>query len=261
MDFDLISDLHIDFWPDNKVPDFYGLGTSLNCVVAGDVSQVPTLTRDFLYQLADSYNHVVFVDGNHEHKGNYHQIEANCEWYERELDRKSNITYLWDSTCVIGTTAFVGSNGWWTFDYLEPAMSRFMQMEEFCQFENLPPSVAVDIWDYATENVEFLTEVVGQLSQTKMVENMVMVTHTLPRKDILQFPPTWHPVWLSKLTNSAMADVLVADTEKKIKAWCFGHHHGHEVDKEIDGIRYVSNPRGRPNDACMPVYYPKLITL
>jgi hypothetical protein len=39
MDFDLISDLHIDQWPADQKLSFRGLGTSLNCIVAGDVSQ------------------------------------------------------------------------------------------------------------------------------------------------------------------------------------------------------------------------------
>ena len=74
MNFDLISDLHIDQWPDDQKLNFKGLGTSLTCVVAGDVSQSLNKTKEFLYQLSDHYNQVIFVDGNHEHKANYSNI-------------------------------------------------------------------------------------------------------------------------------------------------------------------------------------------
>jgi hypothetical protein len=61
--------------------------------------------------------------------------------------------------------------------------------------------------------------------------------------------------------NSRMKDVLTEDCENKIKLWCFGHYH-RPVDTVIDGIRYVSNPRGRGDtEYSQPVYYPKRITI
>ena len=37
-----------------------------------------------------------------------------------------------------------------------------------------------------------------------------------------------------------MESALLADTEGKIKTWCFGHYHG-SVDRVIDGVRYVDS--------------------
>ncbi len=261
MDFDLISDLHIDLWDADQKLNFKGLGTSLNCIVAGDVSQSLHSTRDFLYQLADNYKQVVFVDGNHEHKPDYADITSNCEWLERELSKKNNITYLWDSTAVFGSTAIVGSNGWWTFDYCEPLISRLEQIDFFCSDYNLPEHIAISIWDEAVENSEFLTNVIYEFNKVDKIEEIVVITHTLPRKDLIIPEHYMTTSDLAKLHNSQFEEILKVDKNRKIKTWCFGHYHLEACDKTIDGIRYVSNPRGRPDDSIFPVYYPKLITL
>ncbi len=261
MDFDLISDLHIDQWPADQKINFKGLGTSLNCIVAGDVSQSIYTTRDFLYQLSDYYKQVIFVDGNHEHKPDYSDILSNCEWLEKELSKKKNITYLWDSTAVFGSTAIVGTNGWWTFDYCDPLISRLEQIDFFCNDYNLPHHVAVNIWDEAIENSEFLTNIVHEFNKVEKIEDIVVITHTLPRKDLIIPAQYMNTTDLAKLHNSQFEEVLKVDVNGKIKTWCFGHYHAEACDKELDGIRYVSNPRGRPDDSIFPVYYPKLITL
>lgn len=261
MDFDLISDLHIDQWPVDQKLNFKGLGTSLNCIVAGDVSQSIYTTRDFLYQLADNYKQVIFVDGNHEHKPDYESIIANCEWLETELSKKKNITYLWDSTAVFGSTAIVGTNGWWTFDYCEPLVSRLEQIDNFCDEEDRPQHVAIGIWDEAVENSEFLTNVITEFNKIDKIEDIVVITHTMPRRDLI-VPATYMKTHeLAKLYNSQLSEAIRADVNKKVKTWCFGHYHAEACDTVIDGIRYVSNPRGRPDDTIFPVYYPKLITV
>ena len=261
MDFDLISDLHIDQWPKEQKINFKGLGTSLNCIVAGDVSQELDTTRDFLYQLADSYKQVIFVDGNHEHKPDYINIVNNCEWLEKELSKKKNITYLYDSTAVFGSTAIVGANGWWTFDHCEPEISRLEQIDSFCSRYDYPEHTAINIWDEAVENGEFLTNIIQEFNKVEKIEDIVVITHTLPRKDLITPVGYMETADLTKLYNSQFDQIVNSDLSKKIKVWCFGHYHEEACDKTIDGIRYVSNPRGRPFDTIFPVYYPKLITV
>jgi len=61
--------------------------------------------------------------------------------------------------------------------------------------------------------------------------------------------------------NAHMQMALQEDTERKLKTWCFGHYH-RSVDREFDGIRYVSNCRGRGDTTwSQSAYYPKRITV
>lgn len=261
MNFDLVSDLHIDQWPSDQKLNFKGIGTSLTCIVAGDVSQDLQKTREFLYQLADNYSQVIFVDGNHEHKADYSKISEHCDWLEYQLSKKQNIMYLWDSSAIVGSTAIIGTNGWWSFDYLEPTISRLDQINGFCELEGYHTSTAIKIWDEAVENSEFLYNVVSDFNKVDAIKDIVIVTHTVPRKELIK-PMIHHPMYsLPKLYNSHLQEVLYADVNQKINTWCFGHYHDIAWDETIEGIRYVSNPRGRPEDSLFPIYYPKLVAL
>jgi UDP-2,3-diacylglucosamine pyrophosphatase LpxH len=260
MQFDLISDLHIDLWRDN-IKDWRGLGTSLVCVVAGDISRDTRLTASFVKHLCDSYKHVIFIDGNHEHKGSYDDLATAQLALEKTLDGFDNLTYLADATAVIDGTAFIGANGWWTFDFpeLAGADGRALCMEHFCRKENLRMKDAVGIWTAAQEQSEFLANAVSMLNERDEVGEIVLITHTVPRHDLI-FPSANDDIvdW-SKMGNSSMQDVLHADIEGKISTWCFGHYHSQHVDVIKDGVRYISHPRGRPDDAVSTAYYPKRI--
>ena len=258
MHFDLISDLHLDLWKDN-IKDWRGITTSLTCIVAGDVSRDVTLTTSFLKHLSKCYQQVLFVDGNHEHYRNYAQIEDRQSELEEALSSIDNLTYLSDSALVIDNTAIIGSNGWWTFDYPEKAgaANKIECMDAFCAKEDYSMRDAINIWTQAEEQASFLCDVVASLQDNDDVNDIIIVTHTVPRNDLM--PRCGDLVDWAKTGNSSMKDVLSADINGKISTWCFGHIHTYHVDTRKDGIRYVSHPRGRPNDAIFPTYYPKRI--
>ena len=258
--FDLISDIHLDYWTQN-IKDWKGLGTSLYCVVAGDISRNPRLSAGFLRHLSDCYRQIMFVDGNHEHNSKYSQIEDNEEEMNELLRKIDNVTYLANSSCVIDNTAFIGTNGWWTFDFSERLgnASRLESMEAYCRKEGKTMREAIDLWTVAQDQAEFMAEVVGSMQNDHNIDEIVIITHTVPRTNIVS------PIFKGSLTdwaklgNSSMEDVLRYDYENKISTWCFGHFHEVAYDQIHEGVRYISHPRGKPADAISTVYYPKLI--
>jgi hypothetical protein len=66
LSFDLISDLHVETWPEPF--DWTGMATSVIAVVAGDVSRDRTILVQTLEHLSGCYKAVIFVDGNDEHQ-------------------------------------------------------------------------------------------------------------------------------------------------------------------------------------------------
>lgn len=259
MQFDFISDLHLEQWQDNT-RDWKGLGTSLTCVVAGDVSKDFRMTLSFLKHLSNCYQHVLFVDGNHEHYRNYNRITDTQDEIEHALKSLSNVTYLADSAFVVNKTAFIGSNGWWSFDFpeLNGLNGRLECMEMFCAKEDYDMRDAINIWSMAQEQATFLSDVVASMQEEDQVQEIIIVTHTLPRADLI-IPTFDDMVDWSKAGNAAMKQVLEYDINGKISTWCFGHMHDQHVDTRKDGVRYISHPRGRPDDAVFPIYYPKRI--
>ena len=89
-----------------------------------------------------------------------------------------------------------------------------------------------------------------------------MVSHTVPNPRIIQHDLELMDTYrFNSMGNSHLALALENDTEHKIKTWCFGHYH-RPVDTIINGVRYVSNPRGRGDTNYSQIaYYPKRISI
>jgi hypothetical protein len=90
----------------------------------------------------------------------------------------------------------------------------------------------------------------------------VLLTHTLPDPLFVAHDPDIAGTWrYNSMGNHLINQVLHQDSEHKIHNWVFGHYH-RPVDQIVNGIKYVSNPRGRGDTPwCQPAYYPKKITV
>jgi hypothetical protein len=87
-----------------------------------------------------------------------------------------------------------------------------------------------------------------------------MISHTLPAPWLVEHDVDLVGTWrYNTMGNRHLELALAEDTENKITTWCFGHYHK-SVDRMHDGIRYVSNCRGRGDTEWkQTAYYPKRI--
>jgi len=258
MHFDLISDLHIDFWPESEQIDFNGLGTSLLAVVAGDISMDWQKSYDKLVELGQYYRHVIFVDGNHEHAEDRNNIMKNCADFYEKIRHLDNVTYLHHrSSIILDDTAFIGCNGWWTFDYGQPEFS-----QEECWQRLLAESddemFQAEVMRCAELDAENLCMQVQIFNNDPRIRNIVIVTHTAPLQQFAFIPDHLAPYHKGRAGNSRMINALQYNLHNKVRAWCFGHTHT-RYDEVINDIRFVCHPRGRPGEKLQQVYYPKLI--
>lgn len=251
--FDLISDLHVDTWP--KI-DFQGLATAPVCVVAGDVGQDSTDVKQFLKHLARCYQAVFYIDGNTEHRDDWNQLGQSYKRIDDITQGIKDLVYLQNNVVIINGVAILGTNGWWTWDFdsnieVEQSQAWWISME---QCSGHVPEI---IDALAQSDVNYLVNSVTRLQKHADVKKIILVTHTVPHYQFLQ-----HDISLAGshrinvMGNSQMPTVLEADTENKISHWCFGHYHS-STDVVLEGIRYVSNCRGRKDTPhSSAVYYP-----
>ena len=83
------------------------------------------LTREIVAEAAEHYEHVMFVDGNHDHYSNYQNnwsVMRDMEWFNSQFNTNqktvNNVTYLQgDFTHKVGKTLFIGENGWYNFSF------------------------------------------------------------------------------------------------------------------------------------------------
>ena len=257
MQFDLISDLHIERWSHDKQINWEGLGTSLVAVIAGDVSLDLNTTYSTVLEISKHYRHTIFVDGNHEHagKGNIH---ARKQEIANRFGKYRNISYLFKNTLVLDGTAFIGANGWYSYDFCEPYISK-QDCIDTLVMSGKDQDVLMEQWNTAIEDAEFLSSAVMNCSADSSIKDIVLITHTLPHQDLTWMPSYDDIASLGLQGSSYLQTVSDHDVNSKIKVWCYGHVH-QANDRTIDGIRYVSNPRGLPGQTgAQEIYYPKYI--
>lgn len=260
MKFDLVSDLHNNFWPSNARINWEGLGTSLIAVVLGDVNIDSEDTYKTIVDISKYYKYVIFVDGNHEHN-NQCGFQEHNQKIRQQFNKYHNIQYLNRNAIVIDGVAFVGANGWWSYDYMEPEISKEEAYMYFVSNNIYSEPFLQEVWQTAKDDARVLSEIVMKLTSNPEVKEIVMTTHTAPLKTFMDLVIEQHPANYARCGSSFLSEILNFDINKKIKTWCFGHVH-QNFDQTIGDIRYVCHPRGRLDDSPHNLfYYPKMIEI
>jgi hypothetical protein len=208
---------------------------------------------------------VFYIDGNDEHTYNYHRIGQSYQELARSINRLHRVTYLQDNVVVIDGVAILGTNGWWGYDLDENINRDDCKQHMTDWYAKKMPGFKInpeEISDMSRRDVAYLVNSVQRLQTHNDVKKIVIVTHTVPGAHLIQ-----HDIELANTTqfnhmgNRLMHLVHTNDTERKINTWCFGHYHGN-VDKTIEGIRFVNNCRGRGDTSYrQDVYFPKRIEI
>lgn len=253
--FDLVSDLHVEYW--EKPMDWEALRTNDIVIVAGDVADTLAETRKELERLSKAYKTVLYIDGNHEFcEKLFHGGEDAADFDDRvrlAIADLPNVHFLKDGVFVVNGTAIIGRNGHWDYKALDGVSA---EEGETAVMDKLGISAedAAVFSKQAKQDVDDLKALVRQLSSDPEIHSILVVTHTMPSKDLLPKNLPNMPAFFSNLANSEMTEVLKEDVNGKISTWVYGHWHRAQ-DETVNGIHYVSHPRGTPNKK-KPEYKP-----
>jgi predicted phosphodiesterase len=258
MHFDLISDLHIETWPDF---DWTGQPTSPYCVVAGDVAQDSKLVYHTLDHLGQCYQGVFYIDGNDEHRYQLNDLGSSYRDLDRILGNIKNVVYMQDNVVIINGVALLATNGWWSYDF-DSTLDYDQSVAWYQEKNNLLEDQATSIGGIAFNDAAYMINSVKKLQTHQDVRAIAMITHTVPTPLLINHDPDLVDTWrFNCMGNRHTHLALQEDTEHKIKIWCFGHYHK-SVDRIINGVRYVNNCRGRGDTPWnQSAYYPKRITV
>ena len=254
---DLISDLNIiDSF------NWEGQPESLMCVVAGNISSDREIVIDTLKHLSKQYKHVFFIDGPKEHVWNMDDISWSYIDLVDRCSEMENVTYLHNQVCILNGVAIVPVNGWYSFDFNTgfDLDQQFMWMKEngYCQrIEDV-----MKIMSYGLSDVRYLEQTITKMQDMDDVKQIIVVSATVPDKRFVEHDTMLQDTPLMNLQgNSHLIKALEVDTKKKISTWMFGTYP-HGDDEIVNGVRFVSNPRGIAEDfASWATYHPKRIDL
>jgi Icc-related predicted phosphoesterase len=257
--FDLISDLHVETWPTKFT--WEDQATSPYCVIGGDIARDREVVVNTLRHLGQCYQAVFYIDGNDEHVHYYEDLAESYRDLTCRLENIPNVVYLQNNVVVIDGVAIVGTNGWFGYDfdpYIDPIQTALWFQDKTKVSDDTVKTVNL----LANTDATYMINTVDRLQTHLDVKKIVMITHTVPRLDLIS-----HDIALSgslrlnTMGNSYMMDTLVVDHGNKIDTWCFGHYHG-SVNQIRNGVRYVNNCQGRggtPYSQC--VYHPQRIEI
>tara|TARA_R110002167_G_scaffold295790_3_gene500274 strand:+ start:180 stop:974 length:795 start_codon:yes stop_codon:yes gene_type:complete len=256
--FDLISDLHVDTWDEDF--SWEGKATSPYAVVAGDISRVRSELHPILKEISRHYLMTMFVDGNDEHRWTLDNLGDSYKTLKQDIGDIENFIWLQDDSLVIDNVAFVGTNGWTSFDFAED--KSYLENQRWMQETyKISMFAGQQIEAMAMSDAGFLCRTVEKLQRHPDVKKIVMVSHFVPNVELVNhdIQLVKQPSRLNTTGNSFLLRCLEEDHEKKVNTWCFGHYHS-DVDTVLNGVRFVNNCRGRGGtDWSKPVYYPKRI--
>lgn len=251
---DLISDLHIETW--DETLDWDGQATSPVCIIAGDVCRDVDDLGPTLEHISNSYQTVFYIDGNNEHRWRFDSLGESYREINDIISNLPNVVYLQDNLVIMEGVAFLGTNGWWDYGF-DTSMDFDQCLEWTAHSYKISQDSALELVKMAYIDAEYLVNSVKKLQVYQDIKQIVITTHTVPHDRFIQHDISLTGTYLyNVMGNSQITQCLAADSENKISHWLFGHYHQMQ-DILIDGIRWISNPRGR-GESLSP-YYPKRI--
>ena len=119
----------------------------------------------------------------------------------------------------------------------------------------------VVVQSLAEADAAHVSAAVAAAQDDERVRAIVLLTHTVPHRALLR-----KGVYPRSLLDAAfygsslMERVPALDVSRKIALWGFGHSHA-GADATLGHVRYLSQPRGRPDDFARASYVPMLLEL
>ena len=249
LSIDLISDLHIDQWSNHikiKYPygDIVHKPIELNnksdiLIIAGDISDDIDISIEYINDISQKYKKVLFVDGNHEHVNAYPELYDIKDIYDKiKLLNNDKIVYLPHNEHIIDDKVFIGYCGWWDYNEkkdINKAKKYFNKwIPEFSEDDNI--KFMDSVLNRAEYEYEKIKDLINKYDKDKSINKIILVTHSVGHY-------SFKVVDKSTDYNTMFKNIK----SNKLTHWLFGHTH-YDIHDKIEGVEYVCNPRGRPDD-------------
>ncbi|MFA4135190.1 metallophosphoesterase [Brevibacillus sp. BD137] len=254
--FDLISDVHLDFWvkvenPLHKmVPQIKNFIKGIlpdvhhkTLVIAGDLGHYNWQNRILIEELKQIYEHILIVAGNHD----YYLLSANQEkqYRGRSINRViemkeicnalTNVHYLDGDTVEIDGTMYGGVGMWYDFSY---GIKELGYSEEVLYSK---------WWDIMNDS----RLIKGLLDKTFTVadEEKKKLDAIIEPSDVIitHVGGDWSNADRDLVNSFYYFDGSTYFSKLDGKVWCFGHTH-QRYDYVANGCRFVNAALGYPDE-------------
>lgn len=233
-----ISDIHVDYeanldWVAALSKQDYQRDAVL---VAGDLSHKLELTQRCLALLQDRFAHVLFVCGNHDlWVKSRDTIDSMDKFHLLQSTLKQQ--GIQQQPLYTPNVSLVPLQSWYDYSFGEPDTKlRNIWMDyRRCRWP--------EQWEPGEVAMHF-SEMNPAPNPTPGIP-CITFSHFMPRMDLLPPIAVQHFGFLLPILGSAGLDLELRKHQPQIHL--YGHSHVN-VDKTLDGIRYINNARGYPKE-------------
>lgn len=258
--FDLISDLHVDYWDKTDYQyDWKKMKNQDSVIISGDIADSLDTTIIELKKACESYTTVLYIYGNHEATMYYDDLGKISKIISDGMKHYPNFINLSETDYINDNVVFIGACGWWDFEMGQNETNKSIYKQKSIEsfdvtwnkIEGLSKEQIVqNIINQA--NIEYLNLKSRILIHEKQNMQICLVTHTIPNIKVIN-PKRYTYSNISLMGNSKISCLI---NRKSIICSVYGHDHNGDLENYIDGKRYVNNARGRPLDQNRRMYFP-----
>lgn len=259
--FDLISDIHLDFWVENssnhqkhdrKLEDFIKCilpeRTNNTLVVAGDLGHYNKQNLKLLEKLKRHYKHILLVPGNHDYylvsksiKNKYKRNSINRYFEMKSMaEQLEGVFFLDGNQVVLDGIVFGGCGMWYDFEYgLKKLNSDWDRI-----YNN---------WKLIS-NDAVLIEGLPRRTEAMFKEEKAKLQNILDKSDVVitHIAPDWSSVPADKEMELFNSFYYFDGSEYfqilNGRIWCFGHLH-RRMDYQNKGCRFINGSLGYPDES------------
>lgn len=229
MKFQILSDLHLEL---KKEVNFELKKTAPNIILAGDIGNpFSNIYSEFIDFLANNYNLVILITGNHEYYLN--DITETNNKITELVSKYTNVHFLNNSVYIndeenikiIGTTL-------WSYISLDEYYAAFKYINDYKNIRyNNTQLAPYNTNDFYEKNKKFIMDNIDNKYKN------IVVTHYLPTYKLI------HDKYISHPLNCCFASNLDDIIKPPINLWVCGHSHQFN-EIEINNVKCVLNPVG-----------------
>lgn len=256
MDFQLYSDIHLEFNPDifPRVPR-----RASNLILAGDIGHISQKNfKDFIEYCSNLFDHVFYICGNHEFYGSK-SMESLIIQFRNYMNGFSNVHFLDNSYIIIDNILIYGFTCWTKSIFQSPASALMSGLADYKRIKTKKGKFTISYQnELANNQIDLFKEFINSVNNNEILcEKVVIVTH---------FPPigngTSNPIYNGNYLNRYFSWSNIFNEESincdKIKVWCSGHTHW-SYDFTKNNIRFIANQIGYSDEGC--VFEDKVFTI
>jgi predicted phosphohydrolase len=233
VNFQIMSDLHIENYPDDVSIDNFITPSADYLILAGDIGRINKYTqiKSFLTQLSKKFKYIIYILGNHEYYSvsenlckNMDDILSDIYSLAKELQ---NVYILNRDSVIVEDVLITGCTLWSDCVFVPRFIVKIPKINTHIYNEMYKKDLA-----YIEQSISFCQE-----NKYKLL----VVSHHCPSFNI------------GHNLRSKFGDLYCTDLEhllhgNKIHTWVCGHIHKNFDFITKNGTRLVSNQKGKPKD-------------